>query len=458
MQTAREILDNAVTFGINPSLESAREVCALLGSPADSFASIQVAGTNGKSSTSRYLAALLRAAGHKVGLYTSPELIDFTERIEVDGVTISEEAFEAALLKVYGTATDNDIELTEFELITLAALWHFSHTQCDYVVLEVGLGGKWDATSVVHPVLAILTGVDLDHTAILGNTIAEIAAEKVAVVKEGTIALVAPTKPEAFEVFKQHAKLQNAPFIEVPQAEAEQGSYQAQNKLTAASAARLLTSQNVSSYTSPWHNRVKGTYNVTHEVADQPSDMNDDFAVHVVTETDGSVSRPAEQAVEDTYLARIESVLSDALTADEQHTMDTLVIPGRLEKLHDDPVLIIDAAHNPASAGLLAQTLPEMDEPILLLGVLADKDAEGIITALAPKFSTIVVTQTTSPRAIEAEELAKLVTKLTGRTPQAFPSPKDALDALLQQTHPIIATGSITLAGAVKHALLDQQA
>lgn len=387
---AQEIISSALTFGINPSLEPMQCICALLGNPEEQYLCIQVAGTNGKSSTSRYLAALLGATNKKVGLYTSPELTCLTDRIEIDGEPVSKEDFAQAIVFVFETAKAERLELTEFELITAAALCLFASKGIDYAVLEVGLGGRWDATSVVDPALAVITSVDLDHTAVLGTTISEIAAEKAALIKKDSMVVMAPLHKEAKKVVCEQAALTGAELHEVGLARGEQGSYQAQNKLTAYTAFSLLLPQE-----------------------------------------------------------KLDKGLA-------QEIMDGLIIPGRLETLSTDPLLIIDAAHNPASAELLAKTI-HMPTATLLLGVLADKDAVGIIRALCPHFAQTAVTQSASPRAIAAHELTKLVELETGLSPEEFSSPSEALDELRTQNLAILATGSITLAGEVKKAFLQQK-
>lgn len=388
VEKAKSIIDAALKFGINPSLEPIFRICELLGNPQQHYICIQVGGTNGKTSTSRYLAALLRAAGYKTGLYTSPELVHVRERVEVDGVPVEEESFAQAVLTVHAVAEANQLELTEFELITAAAFWIYDQNGVDYAVLEVGLGGRWDATTVVTPVLAVLVGVDLEHTAILGDTITAIAIEKSKIIKPGTLAVAAPTHAEAIAVFKAEAETQGSRFVEVPNViTPEPNSYQAQNKLTALTAFNELLGQDV---------------------------------------------------------------LAESLA---QTVLDQTVIPGRLETMHEDPLVIIDATHNPASARTLVNNF-SVEHAILLLAILNDKDARGIIETLAPHFEEIVATQTSSPRAIPVAELAVLVEEVTGIAPETYPSPKAALDVLLQQERTVVATGSVTLAGEVRHIFL----
>lgn len=395
LATALGIIGASLTFGINPSLEQMQRICSLLGHPEQQFVCIQVAGTNGKSSTSRYLAAILRAFGYSTGLYTSPELIDLTERIEIEGIPVDEASLARAVLHVHETAAADGFELTEFELITAAALVLFAERGVRYAVLEVGLGGRWDATTVVQPRLVVLTGVDLDHTAILGDTLEQIADEKAAIIKHGVSVVAAPTHREVTDLFQARAAREHARFIAVPAVRAQEfHSYQAQNKLTALTAARELLGD-----------------------------------------------------------------LGDGVDFDEaraQAALDATVVPGRLEIVRTDPLILIDAAHNPASACVLARALRPLPEgATLLLAVLADKDAAGIIEALTPSFTSIALTQTASPRAMPARELADLVQAITNRSFMVFESPELALIEFIKRgKSPIVATGSITLAAAVKDFLL----
>ncbi|MBN2405990.1 MAG: bifunctional folylpolyglutamate synthase/dihydrofolate synthase, partial [Coriobacteriia bacterium] len=195
---ALELLEGALSFGIHPSLDGIRALTALLGIPQDSFSSMQVTGTNGKTSVTRIAAALLSAHGHRTGVYTSPHLVSYSERMVIDGEQASEEEFSAALGAVAGVveadsvrqaqtlgldATSLDLAYTEFELLTAAALWLFRERSCDWACLEIGMGGRWDATSVVMPKVSVVTGVGLDHTERLGTTRAQIAADKAHIIK-----------------------------------------------------------------------------------------------------------------------------------------------------------------------------------------------------------------------------------------------------------------------------------
>ena len=416
-------LEGALKFGIDPSLEPMRAMCTAMGNPQERYRCIQVAGTNGKSSTTRMVAALMHAQGLHVGLYVSPHLVKYPERIEVDGHVVSDDDFARAIGAALDAADRADVQATEFELLTAAALWHFAQKDVDWAILECGLGGRWDATSVVTPQVAVITGVALDHTAILGDTIEEIAVEKAAIIKEGGRAVFAHDLA-AREVFEQRAQHVGAPFE--------------------------FASLDV---TGPYED----------ELLRLPAYQRANLATALTAVTSALGHTPSPQSV--------------------RSALDGLVIPGRFEILRRDPLVIIDAAHNPQSAHALAEEIvgrfgrdegtprdkgtlltsrePQRDvrsvplsrgvpssRPTLLLGILGDKDARGIIRELCPLFSRVVVTASTSPRAIPAPELATLVEEECGVRSEVTANVHEA--RALLGNEPVIATGSITVAGEVR--------
>jgi dihydrofolate synthase/folylpolyglutamate synthase len=410
------ILRDALAFGIEPSLAGIAALTRRLGDPQLRYPCVQIAGTNGKSSTARFTAAFLRAHGYRVGLYTSPELVEYPERMELDGTVVSRARFADAILAAHEASQEaiaaGEIEIvTEFELLTAAALWLFAEELVDFAVLEVGLGGRWDATSVISPKVAVITGIDLDHTTILGDSVEQIAAEKAATIKPGSIPVLGPGTADTREVFLARCQEVGATPIVV----GDRGTYN-------------LSPVLVTDYTSPCHRF--------------PRYQEENIAC-ALTATAAALGREPDPAA-------------------IQQTLSTLSIPGRFELIRERPPLLIDAAHNPQSARVLAQALVErydVEDPAtrrvktfdtLLLGVLADKDATGIIEALAPLFTHLAVTQSASPRAIPAAELALLVTEVDGRSPVVFKTVAEALDTLTAQNAAVVATGSITLAGEVK--------
>ncbi len=385
-------LESALKFGIDPSLEPIRKMCAAMGNPQDVYECVQVAGTNGKSSVTRMTAAILRGQGRKVALYTSPELVRYPERMEINGQVVSDQQFADAVEAALKAAEECGLEATEFELLTAGALWLFAREGVDVAVLECGLGGRWDATSVCTPKVAVITGIALDHTHILGNTLEAIAGEKAPIIKAGCTAVLAPALA-AREVFDARIAEVGAQTVEVDPlmgelfafAVAHMPSYQRQNAAVAFAAAKALV---------------------------------------------GPISiEEAEEALRG------------------------LQIPGRFETLRRNPLLLIDAAHNPQSAHVLAEEVerrfPErIIRPTLLLGVLADKDVKGVVGELAPLFDRVVCTQSASPRAIAADELADIVTAAGCKDVRTVATISEALAAL--EDTPTIASGSITVAGEVK--------
>ena len=411
---ALDVLTDALKFGIDPSLDTIRALCAALGNPQDSFKSIQIAGTNGKTSTSRMTAALLRAHGIHTGLYTSPELVYMEERMEVNGEVVSRQDFAEAVNTVYRCARRLIAEdvirmVTQFELITAAALWLFAQQHVEYAVLEVGMGGRWDATSVVEPVVAVITGIGLDHVAILGNTLEEIAAEKAAIIKPGSIPVIGAGCESVRTVFEQRIEETHT-------------------------SAHWVNDPTLSTQSAPFGCMVQGVH-----ASYGPFDFL------------GPAFQLSNSAVS---IVAVEAALGTALENDRiQQVLTTLRIPGRFETVCEFPLVIIDAAHNPQSAHVLAETLiarfGRHVPATLLLGILEDKDAEGIIEALVPLFTRIAVTSSASPRALKAEDLAQFLAQHFAGEVLVFPYLKEALDALIAQGESIVATGSITVAGEV---------
>lgn len=386
-------LEDALKFGMDPSLEPIRAMCAAMGDPQKRYRCVQVAGTNGKSSTTRMIAALLHAQGLRVGLYVSPHLIKYPERIEIDGRVVSDEDFARGIEVALDAAARAGVQATEFELLTAAALRLFAREDVDWAVLECGLGGRWDATSIVDPQVAVITGVALEHTAILGDTIEKIAGEKAAIIKPGSHAIFAHDLA-AQGVFERQAQDVGAPY----------------------------------SYA-----KLDATRAFDDELAYMPVYQRSNLATALAAVTVALGHAPSPESV------------SIALGG--------LVIPGRFEILRHDPLVIVDAAHNPQSAHVLAGELRRLFDgdaaiPTLLLGVLDDKDARGIIRELCPLFDRIVVTASSSTRAVPATELASLVAEETGVRPEATHDVRAAQELLSGE--PIVATGSITVAGEVK--------
>lgn len=424
--------DTGVISGdAGPLLETVVEMLNELERPDAHFDCIQIAGTNGKTSTTRFTAAILRGEGLRCALYTSPQLVRYPERMEIDGAPISDELFARGVSAAYeagrrvnerrAAAGESIFTITPFDLLTVAALTVYALEGVDVAVLEVGMGGRWDATSATDPHVVAITGIGLDHMRILGNTLAKIAGEKAAVIKSGRSVILGEGvhEPSVWEVM--------------------------QNRCRECEVSPLVSS---------------------HEVLKCPAHLGDtlDFACETSRERyECSLYKPLYQAqnascaifVAEEYLGR---ALDSELLEDSLANCPT---PGRFDVLQNDPLVLIDACHNPQSCENFVSSLDEINadvalRPLLLTAALADKDVSGIVDVLVPAFPRIVVTQTTSDRAIPADELAQLVlAKLEelGRPAsdlvKVIPSVPDAVDQLTCAGEAFVAAGTITLAGEV---------
>ena len=420
-------LSSAPTFGINPSLGPVTAMVEAIGRPDDTFASVQVTGTNGKSSTARFIAAIASAHGLHSGLYTSPELHSYTERIEVGGSPVAEEVFAAAVTAALGAAREAGVEPTEFEILTAAALWAFREQEVDVAVLEVGMGGRWDATSVVSPAVAVVTGVGVDHAEHLGRTREAIAADKAHIIKAasapvlgpGTAGVEDPLLARA-DAMRTHARAVRAHGERTPVAEQLTVRYRVPARPSSPDGATTL----------------------------------DVHGVHA--EYPALVCRaPAYQAANvATAVAAAEALLGRAL--DPGLTRDAVAatrFPGRFEVVARDPWVVVDGAHNPEAAAVLADAIRDAwpdpaARPVIVLGVLADKDAAGIVAALAPVASGFVCVAPDSPRALAASELAAVVERVTGSAPQEAEGVAAGIEAarVTSTAAGVLVTGSIRTA------------
>ncbi len=361
-----------------------------MGDPQLTFPVIQVAGTNGKSSTARMIESLLRSFGLRTGLYTSPHLVDPTERICLDGAPISPEAAVATWNDIepfismvdHNSVTDGGPKLSYFEAMTALAYSVFADSPVDVAIIEVGLGGTWDATSVCRPQVAVITPIHLDHQEYLGETIREIAGEKAGILANADAAVLGPQSPEAAAILIQacaNADLQPTRFA------VEYGV----NSQALAVGGQLLSLHG-----------LRGDYS--------------EIFLPLFGEHQGNNAAVA--------LAACETFLGSALLAplDEDLVREgfaNVISPGRLEILRTSPTIMVDAAHNPHSAKSLATALETSFTfvgVIAVVGMLHSKDAVGFLEALSPVVSQVVITEPISPRALPAVELARLASEVLG--------------------------------------------
>jgi dihydrofolate synthase/folylpolyglutamate synthase len=433
-------LEGALRFGVNPSLRGIALLAEQMGRPQDSFASVQVTGTNGKSSTTRMIAALVAGQGLSTGAFTSPHLESYTERIEIGGAAVSETDFAAAItaaLDAAARAGESAGDFTEFELLTAAALWLLRERGVDVACLEVGMGGRWDATSVVDPAVAVITGVGLDHTERLGATVEAIAADKSRIIKPGASVVLGPGTAQVAGVFLERA----AGFGLHPRFVAEAGAR------------------------SPVSAELTVRYGIV-ERPDRPGGTLRLDVSGVHGEYAGlSLTAPGYQAANvATAIAAAECALGRALDLGPVRTsLASMRFPGRFELLALTPPLVIDGAHNPQAASVLATAIVEAwpdahRRPWCVLGVLGDKDAAGIVRALDPVVARFIVTQTSVARARSAADLATVVERETGVRPEVRPDLADAL--AYARAHAgaagVVVTGSLYTAGEARMSPLSR--
>ncbi len=366
-------------------LERIRELLERLGRPQDRLKFVHVAGTNGKGSICAYLASILGAAGHRTGMFTSPYIERFEERIRVDGVMISPDELRDVTLAVRehaeAMAEETGDHPTEFELMTAVALEHFARCGCDIVVLEVGLGGRLDSTNVIDaPEACVIARIGLDHTALLGNTLAAIAGEKAGIVKEGSAVVSWPQEPEAMAVI-EHAAAEHGCELRVPDfAQLEEGAIRWED---GASPFRSFSYKEWADLRTG----ILGTY--------QP--QNATVALEVVDVLRGRGWRIPDEAVR-------------AGVAQTRW-------PGRFEIVEggsspDGFAIVVDGGHNPQGARALADSLAEVfpgRRSVFVIGVLEDKDYPRMLEDVLPLGSAFVCVTPDNPRALPARKLARAI-------------------------------------------------
>ena len=353
--------------GMAPGLERIEGLLDALGHPETRYVLAQVGGTNGKGSTSAMLAAMLKAGGRRVGLYTSPHLVSFRERIRVDGAPISEDAV-ADGVDALGTLIAR-FNATMFEAATALALDHFAHEGVDVAVLEVGLGGRGDATTVGHPAVTVLTRIDIDHEAWLGSTIEAIADAKAAIIRSGT-AISSAQRPEARAILEARAHAVGVPLL-------LEG-----RDLHVSTRAATLDGQRIDCVGPGFELR--------------------DLALPLL-----GMHQPSN-ALAAVTAARVLGVGDEAIRAG----LARVRWPGRLTIVRRDPYVVLDGAHNPDGARALAASLRALfgAAPVtFVIGVYADKDARAMFDALRPLAARIILTRAASERAADPAALAALV-------------------------------------------------
>ena len=429
VEDLRRRLESLDPHCVKPGLQRIRALLEALGSPHLAYPTAVVCGTNGKGSVAAMLAAIGRAAGHRVGLYTSPHLSFLEERFQVDGEPISPAGLDAQLEVVFAAADRlfDEGRVDEFpsffEILTAAAFRYFAEIRVDLAILEVGLGGRWDATNVTSPRVVVITSIALDHREYLGDDLPSIAAEKAAVVPRAGLAVTAPQDPAALEVLRSHCNQMGATLLESEQ------------------------------------------YPLVFRPGDGRLHYSIDCAGRVRTYVGLDLALAGEHQVENARCALLAaealdrhrlSISSDAIWAG----LRTVRWPGRCEWMGEEPPVLLDAAHNSEAAAALAAYLEELgrrgsyDKLHLVIGLLSDKDVEEMTRSLYPLADTLIATEPPSARALPAAELLK-----TGWLPAAHSIVADPWSALQQAREGaapgdlVCVAGSSYLVGALRPGL-----
>jgi dihydrofolate synthase/folylpolyglutamate synthase len=402
--------------GIKLGLETMTVLMARLGMPQTRYRTLHIAGTNGKGSTAAMAAAVLQAAGYRVGLYTSPHLIEFRERIRVNGDMIAESQV-AQLTEQLQILCQSDLSSTFFEYTTAMAFQHFSDSGVDVAVLEVGLGGRFDATNVVTPMACAITTISLDHQEYLGTTLSSIAFEKAGIIKPGVPVVLGRLEDDAKQTIEQVARDRQAPVFRLQK---------------------------------DFHTEGEEPQRFSYRGLDMRYDE-----LSCILEGQHQLDNAA------CALALVEAAAPQGIAVTAEAVREGLRVvnwAGRLEVIDRRPTILLDGAHNPAAAIALADSLMRFDRShrsrpvVLVLGMMRDKDHRGFLEPLRGLVDEVVLTQANLPRSAPAHELQASFEGLLSHSHVA-PSFSDAMVLAKQLATPdglVCVTGSLMLVGECK--------
>ena len=439
-EVEREIISRRPEHSVDLALDRMTELVGLLGDPQRACPVIHITGTNGKTSTARMSDALLRARGLRTGRFTSPHLVSIRERICIDGAPIDPERFVGVYDEIipYVQLVDerHPVAMSFFEVLTGMAFATFADTPVDVAVLEVGVGGRLDCTNVADGVVAVITPISLDHTRLLGDTVAEIAAEKAGIIKPGAVAILAQQPLGAAEVLLRHA-------VEVGATVAREGV-----EFGVLSREQAVGGQQIAL------RGLRGTYEDVYLPLFGEYQAGNAACALAAVEAFAGVSEEGETSGLDAGLVR------EAFAA--------VTSPGRLEVVRRSPTILIDAAHNPAGMAATSAAIQESFTFTHLTGVFAasgDKDVLGMLAELEPLLDEIVVTRNSSDRSMEPSEVAELAADVFGEDRvTAADRLDDAIDTAvaladeataedLPGSSGVLVTGSVITAGDARRLL-----
>lgn len=423
-ETALTKIHSLLTFGSRPGLDRVRELLRRLDDPQDKLRFIHVAGTNGKGSVCAALSSVLTAAGYKTGLFISPYITDFRERIQINNRMIGKETLARAVEETFPTVEQlgrEGIVITEFEYVNALGFYIYAQEGCDLVVLEVGMGGLLDSTNVIRPPLAaVITSVGLDHTEILGDTLKEIAAQKCGVIKNGSAVFTSRQAPEVMEVIEETAARMNTPLHKSEE-----------------------ISLSVESASLEGSRFIAGELELFLPLAGEHQIENALTALSVL------------------FYLRSKKLLSIS----DEAIIDGLAAaknPARLELLSQTPVVLLDGAHNPDGMRALSAAVRKFlsGTPVTCVaGMLADKDTDSSAALISGVVKRVFTVPVGNPRTLSAGELAEKFRALSAEA-LPFDSPQSAFDAAVEaakgENGAVLVCGSLYLAGEIRPYILER--
>lgn len=431
----QELMKRVPENKIRPRLEPTKRAAELLGDPQKAYRIIHVTGTNGKTSTTRFIERILREHGLRTGRFTSPHLLKFTERMAIDGEPVSDELLYSVYVEIepilvmvdQELATSNEAPLTFFEALSVLGFSVFADTPVDVLVLEVGMGGAWDSTNVADGDVAVFTPIGLDHMERLGITISEIAETKSGIIKPGSLVVTSNQVPDARTVLREVASLKAEGLFELG-VDFLVDSYE-----PTATGQRVVVKGLASTY-GPYESPIFGIH----------QSANLAVAVAAVEAFLGGGKLPIADDV-------LRSAVAD------------LSSPGRLQLIRTEPALLLDGAHNPDGARTLAISLASefSGKPLVgLLAVLSDKDVAGVLSELGDVLESVVVTESSSNRSLALDSLEKIARNQFGDGTEAVLGVSNALARVRQLALAIdgmvVVAGSISLVGDVLKILQEE--
>ena len=419
MQTAVEWLQSLPRLSGEPGLHRMQELLKLLGNPQENCKYVHIAGTNGKGTVAALTSNILIKAGFKTGMTLSPYVLDFRERFQINGEMILPRRLEELAEKVHNACKKMQEQPAQFEAVTAVALLWFSEEKCDLVVMETGLGGKYDATNVVENTLvAAITRIDLDHTELLGDTVAKIAGEKAGIIKPNCTVITYPVQEqEALQVLVAECIKQKADMVQ-PSAD----------DILIETEVRFENNFDYGGY------QIRLPFLGAHQAA------NASMAIEIAL----ALWRKGYEISDEAIIEGLE----------------TAALPARIEVLRKEPMLILDGGHNPAGAQALAMTLESqnLDEnPVAVMGVMEDKDVQPMLKALLGSFDRLYTVTPDSPRAMDAQRLARLAQRCQpGLAVTACDNLEEALEAAVRDRRGAVICGSLYLAAQARPILLEK--